>query len=83
MLVSKDLKLSDIDIWEPRHHDGVILIAPWKVHQHNRITFSKTPNMPDQYYLSEATIKKYPLELVGKHKMYAVHMDELEGIDYE
>lgn len=39
--------------------------------------------MPDQYYLSEATIKKYPLELVGKHKMYAVHMDELEGIDYE
>lgn len=66
-----------IDIWQPRWHDRVVLIAKYKVGTHNLIKFTKTPSMTDEYYLDGKTITKYPLETNGKVKCYAVPLDEL------
>lgn len=81
MLLNKLTPAQKIDIWSPRWKDRRILIAKFKVGNHNEITFSKTKSLPGIYYLSGATIKKYPLETNGKIACYAVHMDELETLE--
>lgn len=81
MVLSKDTPCQVIDIWQPRWKDRRILIAKFKVGQHNEVTFSKTKSLPGTYYLSGETIKKYPLETNGRIACYAVHMDELEKLE--
>lgn len=66
-----------IDIWQPRWKDRTVMIAKYKVGTHNLINFTKTPTMKDEYYLSGATITKFPLETNGKVECYCVPLDEL------
>lgn len=83
MILSKMTPAQKISVWMPRYHDKKILIAKFKVGRHNEITFTKAPSLPDTYYLSGETIKKYPLETNGKIPVYAVHQDELELLERE
>ena len=70
-----------ITIWQPRYKDNVVLIATYKVRQHNEIVFSKAKHLPDRYYLSGETIQKYPVESNGKIGCYAVPVSELEQLE--
>lgn len=82
MKLLKNTSVADIQIWAPRYRDMVVLIAAFRVREHNKITFTKAKNYPGLYYLSGETIKKYPKEQIGKITCYAVHMDELEELTY-
>lgn len=81
MMVGRMTPVQVIDIWQPRWKDRKVLIAKWKVGQHNKITFSKTKSMPGEYYLPGETVRKCPLESNGKIQCYAVPMDELEPFE--
>lgn len=67
-----------LDIWEPRWHDKVVLIAKHKVGKHNVIKFTKTKSLPGLWYVSGKTIKASPLETNGKIPCYAVSLNDLE-----
>jgi len=72
-----------IEIWQPRYHDKMILIAKWKVGIHNIITFTKDKRLTGGFYLSASTIHKYPIEKVKdrtgtEREFYAVPQDELQ-----
>ena len=81
MILGKYVPANKIVIWQPRWHDRVVLIAKHKVGNHNEITFTKAPSMPDTYYLSGATIRSYPIDTNGKLPCYAVDMGELELLE--
>ena len=81
MSIGKFTVCQKIEIWQPRWHDRKILIAKFKVGTHNEITFKKAPSLPETYYLSGETIRKYPLESNGKVACYAVPIDELEVLE--
>jgi hypothetical protein len=83
MILGKLIPCQLIQIWQPRWKDRKVLIAKFRVGTHNEIVFTKTKSMPDKYYLSGETIKKYPLETNGRIQCYAVHMDELEVLERE
>jgi len=68
----------NISIISPRYRDKTILIAKYKVGTHNIVTFTKAKSLPDNYYLSGATIQKYPIDSNGKIACYAVSQDELQ-----
>lgn len=76
----KHTQFKVLEIWEPRWHDRRALIAKYKVGEHNKITFPKTKSMPDTYYLSGKTIKKYKQESNGTIMCYCVPLDELEQL---
>lgn len=81
MILSRNTPCQVFDIWQPRWKDRKVLLANYKVGQHNMIKFSKTPSMPGEYYVSGDTAKKYPLETNGTISCYAVPMDELEPLE--
>lgn len=70
-----------IEIKQPRWHDRTILIAKYKVGTNNIIDMVgiKEGNAySGKFYLSGATITKYPLDTNGKIECYAVPLDELQ-----
>jgi len=72
-----------IEIWQPRYHDKMILIAKWKVGLHNLIVFTKDKRLDGEFYLSADTIKKYSIEKIKdktgtEREFYVVPQDELE-----
>lgn len=82
MKLSKSAVANKIEIWQPRWHDRVVLIAKFKVGRHNIITFSKAPTLKGEWYMSGETITKYPIETIKSKSgttvpMYAVPLDEL------
>jgi len=77
MLLPRLTPAQNISIISPRYRDKTILIAKYKVGTHNIVTFTKAKSLPDSYYLSGATIAKYPLDTNGKIACYAVAQDEL------
>lgn len=66
-----------IDIWEPRWHDKVVLLAKSKVTERNVIRFTKTPSMPGLWFVNGGVVKKCPLESNGKIPCYAIPLDLL------
>lgn len=67
-----------IDIWEPRWHDKVVLIAKYKVRSgQNIIRFTKGSMKGKTYTVDSATIRDFPLETNGKIQCYAVPLAEL------
>lgn len=81
MKLSQNTVMQDIEIWQPRWKDRVVLIAKFKVGMHNLIRFTKTPTMTGEYYLSGETATKFPLETNGKILCYAVPISELELLE--
>ena len=68
-----------IEIWRPRYHDDVCLIAKRKVRSGwNYIRFTKDKNLTATYRIAGDRIKACPIETNGKIPCYAVPMDALE-----
>jgi len=72
-----------IEILQPRWHDRKVLIATYKVGEHNHIKFIKTKNMPDIYYVAGRVVRKYPKESNGTIDCYAVPISELVKVSSE
>lgn len=81
MILGMYTPASRIVIWSPKYSTREILIAKHKVARHNEITFTKAKSLPDTYYLSGETIRKYPITTNGKLPCYAVDMAELETLE--
>lgn len=80
MKLSRLTPTQDIEIYDPRWRDRVVLIATYKVGTHNQITF-KTRSLPATYYLSGETIRACPIDSNGKIPCYAVPIDKLEVLE--
>ncbi len=83
MKLSKNISRAVVEIRQPRWHDRRVLIAKFRVKEHNEIHFTQAPTLEGKFYLSGETIKKYPLVSNGKIACYAVHLDELEALEDE
>ena len=83
MIISNSTPLNHIEIWQPRWSTRDILVAPWKVGTHNRITFKYAKSLTGDYYLSGATIKACELSSKGNGKaaMYIVPLDKIEPLE--
>jgi len=78
MLLAKNTPASKIIVWAPRYKDRKVLIAKYKVGNHNEIIFEKAKHLLDmKFYMSGQQITSYPLEDNGKIACYAVPMDDL------
>ena len=69
-----------MEIWSPRWHDRVVLIAKYKVTDGlNTIKFTKAKSLKGKVFtLSGEAIRKHPLESNGKIPCYAVPLEEFE-----
>ena len=82
MQISRTTPCNNIEIWQPRYKDRVVLIAQYKVGVHNQINFTKAKHLMDNnWYLSGATIRNSTLETNGKIPCYAVSVDLLEPLE--
>jgi hypothetical protein len=82
VLLSRWTQFKVHSIWAPRWHDKVVLIAKFRVGEHNKIVFTKDKTMGTKpYYVSGAVIKKCKLEDNGEIKCYAVPIDKLEPLE--
>jgi hypothetical protein len=70
-----------LDIWQPRWKDRKVLLAKHKVGTHNRVTFSKSPTLTGEFYISGAKAATYPVESNGKIMCYCVDLDALEPLE--
>ncbi len=72
-----------IEIWNPRWHDRIALIAPFRVKNGmNKITFTKAKSLKDKIYtMTGEDIRKYPLQWNGKIMCHAVPLDKLTEIE--
>ena len=80
-MLCRHTQFKPILIFAPRWHDRRVLIATYKVGEHNKITFSKTPSLPDVYYLSKKDIPKYKKESNGTIQCYCVPIDDLKILE--
>lgn len=69
--------MANIEIWQPRWKDRVVLIARHKVGADNYITFTKTKSLPGTYYISGDEVRACPISTNGKIACYAVPLDDL------
>ena len=70
--------MNQISIWEPRYRDNTVLIAQYKVEDHNLIVFTRAKHLAGrEFYLSGNAIRECPLETNGKINCYAVPLDAL------
>lgn len=81
MILPRLTPVNVLEVWKPRYHDKVFLLAKYKVlGPHNQITFTQDKRYPETYYLSTETIKKYPVETNGTIPCYAVKLSELSEL---
>lgn len=84
MLISKRTPINTIEIFTPRYHDRVVLVAKYKVKQHNKIVFTKAKHLKGkEYYLSQEQAQKYPINSNGRIDCYAVKLDDLDILEYK
>jgi hypothetical protein len=70
-----------IEIWNPRWHDKIVLIAKYKVISGiNKIKFTKSGCLKDKIFeIDGAIIRSYPTESNGTILCYAVPLDKVIG----
>lgn len=69
-----------IEIWEPRWHDKVVLIAKHVVSKDNTIVFTKCKSLAGkEYYFSGETIRRCKLGTNGKIACYEVPLKLFTG----
>lgn len=84
MIVSKYTPLQLIEIWQPRYKDRMVLLATYKVKEHNKIVFTKAKHLADKvYYISGSKAKQYETTTNGKLSCYEVPLDDLEILEYK
>lgn len=71
-----------IDIWTPRYHDNVVLIATYRVKSgENQIQFTKANHLKGMIFKAMGEdIRKCPIDTNGRIECYAVPMSMLERI---
>lgn len=80
MILSRTTPCQKIDIVQPRWHNRTVLIAKYKVGEHNEITF-QAKSMPDKYYISGSKARTYPINSNGKLDCYVVPLNDLELLE--
>lgn len=74
--------MNRIEVWHPRYHDNVVLLAKYKIGPHNLIVFTQADSLKDrEFYISGEAVRECPLESNGKISCYAVPMDALIALD--
>jgi hypothetical protein len=81
MKLNKLTPCQRIEIYQPRWKDRTVLIATYKVGEHNEIVFTKTKSLPDTYYISGEVAKSYPIQTNGTISCYAVPLSALEQLE--
>ncbi len=68
-----------IEIWTPRYHDNVVLIATYKVQSgDNLIRFTKAKHLQGKVYkISGSDIRSCPLDDNGRISCFAVPLEKL------
>jgi hypothetical protein len=83
-MIGKLTPANEIVIWQPRYKDRKVLIAKYKIGNHNKVTFTKAKHLAGkEFYISGVDIINYPLEDNGKIACYAVPLDDLEIFERE
>jgi hypothetical protein len=82
MLLGRKTACQYFEIFAPRWHDRVVLLAAHKVGTHNKIIFTKAPTLQGEWYISGRDVHQCPLESNGKIACYAVKIQFLEPIEY-
>lgn len=72
-----------IEVWQPRWHDRVVLIAKYKACAgKNEIVFTKAKSLKGKkFYVDGMDMAKCPLETNGTILCYAVPMFMLKDVD--
>ena len=83
MKLSRTTSCQLFKIMQPRWKDRTVLLAKYRVGTHNEIVFTKTPTLPDHYYISGVDVVKYPVVTNGKIDCYAVDMNQLQLLERE
>jgi len=66
-----------IEIWQPRWHDRIVLVAVHKLKKNNTIIFTKAPSLPRKFKILGDDIKKYSITNNGKISCYELPLDVL------
>ena len=87
MKLNKNINYNRIEIWAPRYHDALrkgsyaVMVAPWKVGEHNIIYFTKARHLEGkEYYMAGTQLRSYPQDSNGKANMYVVPLNDLQLI---
>lgn len=72
-----------IEIWTPRYHDNVVLIATYKVKNgENRIQFTKANHLKGMTFKAMGEdIRNCPIDTNGRIECFAVPMSMLERVE--
>jgi hypothetical protein len=76
------------EVWNPRWHDRVALLADYKLGTHNLVRFPKAGSLPGDWYISLKKAKSFPTEYLttkagGKMLVRAIPLDEFEPLERE
>lgn len=73
-----------IDIWAPRWHDKVVLVAMYKVKPKNETTFIRLTDSgreyTGRYKVNTGDVLASPVDSNGAIRCYAVPLDKLERV---
>lgn len=73
--------MNQILVWEPRWHDRTVLIADYRLFEHNEVVISHK-DFPKPLYLSKERARQFPLEQMktkrgGRIAVRVIPIDEL------
>jgi len=70
------------EIWAPRYSTKDVLLAKYKVGNHNKIVFTRAPSMgTEPYYISGETAKLCKTESNGKIDCLVIPLSKLEPLE--
>jgi len=88
MKIARTTPLNKFDILAPRWKDRTVLLADWKIGQHNEINITCVNKngeryFPEPFYMSGEKIKTYTAQPHGDRKVYSVPIKDLEVLERE
>lgn len=89
MKISRKTSCNVLTIKQPRWKDRVVLLAAWKVGEHNEILIEQrrksddVPYFPNPMYMEGEIIKSFPLEKQYHGEFYAVPLQYLQVLERE
>ncbi len=81
MQISRLTPCQVLTIKQPRYKDRVVMLACYKVGDHNKIVFTHAKEMPGAYYVSGKVARSYPKETNGSIMCFSVPLHELEPLE--
>lgn len=86
MKLNNQIPRQNFQIYNPRWHDRIVLLADFKIQSHNVITFPKARTLVGEWYISGDKAKTFPAEPMKTKSgttmtMRVVPIDELEPLE--